>query len=186
MKKVRCLLSLLMLVVSLLLPSLMVASTSTIKDDLARITAYLSQRQNLKGARLLFIQQANEGAIAKSKTKPGCYTLTLRKLKGKVLYFTDEPKRMTGRLSNRHFVKTILYNSKKYHVKPNVAIQAYVLKNNSITEMNEVAVLTNPKYNAKAQTVSYQACALPKNKLSPTKTLQNVNLFFDQVRPWPP
>ncbi len=161
-------------------------ATSPIPSDFNRLKQFFAKHmQHKKTVRLLFIQQAKQGVLTKASQKPGCYQLTLQQLKPEVLYFSDEPKRMTGRLSNSHFVKTIKYNARQYHIKPNVAIQAYVVDHNQVKEINEVAAISNPQYNAAAQTVSYTACPLPKTNFQ-VAHLKMINLFFDPFNPWPP
>ena len=133
---------------------------------------------------LLFIQQAKSGSITKSGKKAGCYTLNLQGLNPRVLYFSDRPKRVTGYVSNKHLIMSLRYAEKIHKIYPNVAIQAFDGKN---SELNVVAELTNPQYNAQKSSVSYTACMISgKDKFSKIKHLEDLSLFFDPFHPWPP
>ncbi len=131
---------------------------------------------------LLFLQQADSGSIVVDNDKPGCYTLTLANLHQHVLYFSDQPKRKAGRLTLKEFLETWSHD----RIKPNVAMQAFAVNREDVKEINMVAVLSNPKYNAKNQSMTYTACPISSSKIMANLNLRSVNLFIDPIQQWPP
>lgn len=157
------------------------------EKDLARIKQLFShhKKQNNK-VQLLFIQQAGQGYITPSSATKGCYTLTLSYLKPDVMYFSNEPKRIAGRIPVASFVNTLKHEASYYKFQPNVAIQGIVARGKQVSEMNDVAVLLDPVYNNNDETLAYTACPLKKNSIKTSAMMTNVSLFFDNFQPWPP
>jgi len=156
---------------------------SSINAHFAKIKSFF---RNLKPDRnrveLLFLQQADSGSIVPDNDKPGCYTLTLTNLHQNVLYFSDQPKRKAGRLSITEFLQTWSHD----RIKPNVAMQAFAVSRADIKEMNTVAVLSNPRYDAENQSMTYTACPISSSKIIAHHHLRSVNLFIDPIPQWPP
>jgi hypothetical protein len=97
----------------------------------------------------------------------------------KVLYFSDAPKRIMGKLTTKEFLQTWQAN----HIKPNVAILAFTQQNQ---EIREIALLSQPQVDTQTDTMTYTACPLPGHKLRSFANLKDINIFFDEFHPWPP
>ncbi len=135
---------------------------------------------------LLFVQQAQFGSVKADKSKQGCYTFTMSKLKKHVAYFYNEPKRTTGYMTVGTFENLIHHNAKNYNVKPNVAVLAYERgADGKVKEFSDIAVLLNPQYNTAKNTMTYQMCPLKKRTITPAQRLEWVTIFFDNFKPWP-
>jgi len=132
---------------------------------------------------LLFLQQADAGSILPNAKKAGCYTLTLSNLHKNLLYFSDQPKRKAGKISIKGFIEAFKHDK----VTPNVAMQAFSVNQGEIKEVNLVATLSDPQYNAQKEEMTYTACPIKSSsKLSSYKNLRSVNLFIDPIKQWPP
>lgn len=137
---------------------------------------------------LLFIEQARQGSLLPSQKKPGCDRLTLQHLPLGLHYFTDQPKRMAGKLTTAEFMRVWHHQNKapSWFI-PNVAIQGVAFDaQHKLYEFNEVAALSDPNYNVKQDEISYLACPLKGNKMVSIKHLQDVTVFFDNFSQWPP
>jgi len=167
--------------------SLLAVSTFAANQEMMKLRKIIGNKTAVKNQiSLLFLQQASSGSFLPVANKKGTYQLTLNNVKKKTLYFSDQPKRIVGSLDTADFVTMIANNSRHYGISPNVAIQGYIIKKGSIIEINRIAVLSNPKYNPKTNSVSYDAVPLSQSTFEPVKRLKNITLFFDNVRPWPP
>ena len=162
-------------------------SSSNISADFAKIRAFFTHPHKHKKNHvdLLFLQQADSGSVKSIWHKQGCYKLTLSNLHENMLYFTDQPRRNAGNITNREFMEIWQHNT----IVPNVALQAFTVSSDNIREINLVATLTNPKYNEKNQSITYTACIIQKEqkKLNIKQAeLRSVNLFIDPLQQWPP
>jgi hypothetical protein len=159
-------------------------SAESLTANLDRIKSFfMNPRPAQNHVALLFVQEADSGFLDPTKNRPGCYTLSLSNLHQHVLYFTDQPKRKAGKISTAQFVDIWQHNN----VTPNIALNAFSVTSKNIHEINMVAVLKNPNYNKKDQSMRYTACTLAKQSTLQTKTaLRSINLFIDDLHPWPP
>lgn len=160
---------------------------SNLSRDFMRIREIFHKQPHISNkVDLLFVQQAEKGEVIPLRSRLGCYVLKLRDMHRKVLYFSDQPERISGKLTVGEFVQTLENNAKHYGIKPNVAILAYGINNKNIREINQIAVLTNPKFNATQETVSYTACPINKeNKVRQTRKFGDITLIFDSFHTWP-
>ena len=133
---------------------------------------------------MLFVQQAGSITFMPTKNvmKSNCYTITLNKTNHRILYFSDQPKRMSGHINNYDYLKMW----KKNGSKPNVAIQAFYQSPTGAKEFTAVATLSQPSYNHKADTFTYRACLETKKRLPMSPVLNEATLFVDPFHGWPP
>jgi len=162
-------------------------SSSNINADFEKIKTFFTQPHGHKKNHvdLLFLQQADSGSMIEMAKKKGCYKLTLSNLHENVLYFTDQPKRTAGNITNREFMEVWKHST----IVPNVAMQAFSVSPNDVREISVVATLKNPYYNQRNQTITYTACIIQKDeeKLNINKAeLRSINLFIDPLHQWPP
>lgn len=139
-------------------------------------------RENL--INLLFIQQA--GAVSITHKKNHCYEFTLSQINPKILYFSNEPKKISGYLPASSFVAMLQNNEKHYSITPNVALVGYVNGESGKQEINEVMTVTNPHINTAKNKIKYTACLIEKGKIAEKLTVANATFFFDHIHPWPP
>ena len=166
-------------------------SSSNMSADFKKIKSFFAHPHKHKHKHkqnhvdLLFLQQADSGFIVPMKHRAGCYKLTLSNLHENILYFTDQPKRNAGNITNREFMEIWKHNT----IVPNVAMQAFSISPDEVREINLVAALTHPKFSAKKQTITYTACIIQKDKEQQKlkkAELRSVNLFIDPLHQWPP
>lgn len=131
---------------------------------------------------LLFIQQARKVSMIKKNNH--CYELTLNQINPKVLYFSNEPKKVSGYLPASEFVMMLRNNEKHYSIIPNVALVGYISGKKGPQEINKVVTIANPRF--KNNIISYKACLLEKGKIKDNLKVANATLFFDHIHPWPP
>lgn len=142
------------------------------KDTLCRQKSYL------------FVQSADYGTLKLINKNTNDYTFTLKGVDGHVVYFTDRPNRVAGVTSIENFLEA--WNNK---AKNNFAADA---PNASVAGVqihwafekkpsNYVLTLTNPKYNAKNETLTYEAKLLGTTESVNNVTIKNVALFFDDT-----
>ncbi len=132
----------------------------------------------------LFIQTADSGTLQANPAKLGDYTLTLKKISPFVIYFSDEPKRVSGLMPLEKFLD--LWNSKNSGFAkslPNVGVNAFKMHSMfNRKDVDFVIVPKDPKYNAANNTITYKVTILPGDiKALPLTTLKfsNIALFFD-------
>jgi hypothetical protein len=135
----------------------------------------------------LFVQNAEYAILKPVKGDKQSYTLTLHHLEPQVIFFTDRPKRVMGHISLEDFVK--LWQGKTDDNftadAPNVGVNGikfHGLLNRKNVDV--VAELSNPVYDAKENSMTFTAKVLAdeKNNLPNHKVrLQHISLFFDNM-----
>ena len=138
-------------------------SAESLNANLDKIKAFFTNpRPPQNHVTLLFVQEADSGAVNPLKNKPGCYTLSLSNLHQHILYFTDQPKRKAGKISVSQFVDIWQHNN----VTPNIALNAFAVSPEEVHEINWVAVLKNPRYDEKHQLFAILPARFPKSRIS--------------------
>lgn len=134
---------------------------------------------------MLFVQQARSISFKPTKNveKTNCYNITLHNTKHRIMYFSDQPKRMSGHINNYDYLKMW----KKNRTRPNVAIEAFYQEGDIAHEVTAIATLSKPNYNHKADTFSYLACLeTSKKNVIRHPEMVEVTLFVDPFHGWPP
>lgn len=152
------------------------------------IFANVSAKSEDAKSSYLFVQNA-EYAILKpaSKNDKQNYTLTLHRIEPEVIFFTDRPQRVMGHISLQDFVKLWQGKSGDNFTAdaPNVGVNGIKFRGLlNHKNVDVVAELTNPVYDAKAKTMTFNAKVLSdeKNNLPDHKVrLQHISLFFDNL-----
>lgn len=162
-------------------------SSSNVSADFAKIRAFFTHPHQHKQNHvdLLFLQQADSGSMKRIAHRKGCYQLTLSNLHENVLYFTDQPKRNAGNITNREFMEVWKHNT----IAPNVALQGFAVTPDEVREINLVATLKHPRFHESNQSITYTACIIQKDQKKErikNAELRSVNLFIDPLHQWPP
>jgi hypothetical protein len=98
----------------------------------------------------LFVQTATSGTFTPVNAAAGTFKLTLQNVSPKVLYFTDRPYRESGSTSVESYIEEVFEDGLE---SPNAAL---VFEQNPGSEQITIALeLTEPDYNATANTLSY-------------------------------
>jgi len=161
---------------------LLIATSINVFSQTINPTKILSQRSPINNKiDLLFIQQA---ASAKLIPNNNNYLLTLTDANKHILYFSDQPARIAGTLSPKHFFHDWNRNYKNKK-GPNVAMEATTKVNGKMKHVSAVFTLTNPHYDEHTNTITYLAYPLNNQKLI-VNSFENVTLFFDKFQGWPP
>ena len=118
------------------LPMTLMAAT----DEHAPATVTTHAKQKVS---FLFVLRANNGVIAKTD---GGYTLTLKGMDDKVLYFSDRPVRKAGFITMTQFMSDWAAGKNSFQTNPpNAAIVHAALKTNEKGIAQAIPVeLTNP------------------------------------------
>ncbi len=152
-------------------------------EHTSTINRYIQMHQQQKSrASLLFLQQAKHATLRASKKNERCYRLTLSDLNRGILYFSNQPKRVVGRIDNKRFIE--IWNHNK--IRPNIVLQGYYNQNGKKNEFKKVLVISQPRYNTSSANMKYQACLL--NNSQPklrNMVLNDATLFIDNFHPWP-
>jgi hypothetical protein len=158
------------------------SATASIRDA-GTVSRYLKQHPHCKNrVSLLFMQQARRATLNLLSGKKRCYQLRLRGVERGVVYFSDQPQRMAGHISNSEFMALWRHN----HVKPNIILHSEHIKNGRLAEFNGVFEISRPVYQKNNDSISYQACLLsPGVKQLNHVTMSQVVLFIDDFHPWP-
>lgn len=133
---------------------------------------------------LMFFQHAAMGTIRTLPHQSKCYQMTLIGLDHHVIYFSEAPNRVSGDLAIDHFLETWAHDSKKGSLQPNAILHAHNAKNQQ--EVNDIAILTHPVFNAKDNSIQYTACPMKPNTMVKQMALQDLSLFIDPFHRWPP
>lgn len=141
--------------------------------------AHQSTKQN---SSLLFVQIAKSASLTPISKEANTYKLTLKNVEPFTSYFTDRPDRHTGLIRTHQFIKHWNHQKDYAQTPPNVAIESSILK--SREHFNKIFELSNPIYDAKNNTVTYQAKLLDKSLLNKNTSstpimLGYVVLFID-------
>lgn len=163
------------------------ANSNFISRDLKKFQDLFFHKKSVKNhVDLLFMQQAQSGQFVALPGHTACKTLVLTGLRPELHYFSDQPKHVTGKLTTKDFMQVWAHNGGDNHFKPNVALEGIALANNSDTEVDEIATLSNPRFHPNSHSMSYVACPMAGKKLAQTAHLKQVTVFFDAFHQWPP
>lgn len=172
---------------SLLLTASIAQASSGLTAKVEKLYRHLfSKKSDKNHVTLLFLQQAKSAEVESTPNAKGCYLLNLRNLNSDVIYFTDQPKRETGKITLKDFLTIWQHNEKDFGIRPNVALQATIHHKNTEQPVSFISTFSNPEYNAKTHALTYLACPINTTQKIPASKLENVTLFFDPFHPWPP
>lgn len=133
---------------------------------------------------LMFFQHAAMGSIRPISHQAKCYEMTLIGLDSHVIYFSEAPNRISGDFNIKHFLETWAHDAKDGSLKPNAILHAHNAKNQQ--EVNDIAILSHPVFQAKDNSIQYTACPIKPNTFFKQMALQDVDLFIDPFHRWPP
>jgi hypothetical protein len=136
-----------------------------------------------KKPEIMIFQHADKGTITKEANESSCYQVNLSGLKDHVIYFANQPSRSTGVLNLSEFVVTWQHNEKVDNIHPNAIIHG--TDSDKKTRINDTVVLSNLKYDAKNNTITYKACALDPKKMFAKGKITDVSVFIDPFHIWP-
>lgn len=130
----------------------------------------------------LFVQTAKAGFIQPEKTGKNRYKLTVSQVAPHMSYFTDQPFREAGAVPVNEFVANWQAGRQrsKQVEKPNVVVHAVDAKTHK--RFNRIFELDHPTYDAKTQSMSYQATLLENQKafVRPV-TMGHTVIFIDDL-----
>lgn len=114
---------------------------------------------------LLFIQTAKEVIVKQHPKNPDKWLITLRKLTGDVAYFSEQPKKIAGKISVENFLEE-WRTSTQNNPKGILAAQFSHSKQEGDSSKRWVK-LSNPRFDSRNNTITYNAQNPPgKNNLS--------------------
>ena len=140
------------------------------------IKSSLKQVGENKKISMLFVQQAKKLHIQKEGSKQ--YRISLYDSEPTLIYFSDRPNRLAGRISKQEFLSLWANSS----FKPNVVIEGSETIGDLHKRINLVLTLSSMKINADDGSVSYTAEWLPQSHSKFSRTDDNIlksisNLF---------
>lgn len=129
---------------------------------------------------LLFVQQADQVTLTSVGNR--CYDVLLSGLKTSVLYFSDQPQRVAGHMSNLAFIS--LWDQDK--IVPNAVLHGLTQLGQINSGYDTVLTFSKPVYDDKAHTIHYQGCVTDAQQepVITTKKLYDVSLFIDNFGPF--
>jgi len=112
-----------------------------------------------KSGKYVFVQTGERINIAHVKKNPNLFKMIIYKAHPKVVFFSDQPKRDYGTIANTQFVKNWKLADRYFQKNPpNVLINYYDPSKKMNHEIKTgILVLSNPAYDQKTHTVSYNA-----------------------------
>jgi hypothetical protein len=127
---------------------------------------------------LFFVQRAKQASL-ESLNKNRCYKITLSGLQPGLLFFSDSPSRVVGRMNEAQFMSIW----RAAHTSPNVAMQGYKTPANVGKPMTVVFRASKPEYDEVRHVITYQACLNGSSKSTPLSVnkFYNVNLYLDPL-----
>ena len=125
----------------------------------------------------VYIQQSKSGILLKSSE--GYYTLTLKENHLDLIYFADQPERITGEKALSPFFET--WEGSDQEKKPPTAFINYTVFTPSVDEgvTPDVLELKNPEYNKESDTLTFQVKPLHEHQIK-QGTLENVVIIYDK------
>lgn len=156
------------------------ASATTIKKENAEQNKELASKE-----RYLFVQSAHHAHIKKNAKEPGTFIITLHNISPYVTCFTERPIRKVESLPIKQLLG--LWEVKDQdsfkNNPPNADISAFEKGDKEAVPLNFAVVLTEPKYDSEAKTLTYNIKALEGNqsKIPESGSLDHVTVFIDDV-----
>jgi hypothetical protein len=135
---------------------------------------------------LLFFQHASAGTIQPDENK-GCYQLRLNGLDKDVIYLSNSPDEITGRLTIPIFVSSWQHQQATESTKPNAILHAdFVTNNKKILQVSDVFIIKRISYQASDNTMLYRICRFKDETTFRMGKFQDINIFVDPFHRWPP
>lgn len=133
------------------------------------------QQTTNNSASLLFVQESQTCAI--TKNEDASYTLSVQHSQPKITYFTDQPRRDTGKMTLKRFVTLWHQDS---NVRPNVVVHG--IDANTQQRFNRVFEVSQPELTKDGDGINYQAKLLDNQtpELANLK-LKNAIIFIDDL-----
>lgn len=127
----------------------------------------------------LFVQHAK--VLQMKPLGKQCYQLTLSGVRKELLYFSNRPNRIVGRVTTQQFLSIWQRNK----IQPNTLVDGFVKPNDVKESSGRVLTFKNMSYQPATGVVEYTACLTdPTKQATLHKTLYDVTLFFDNFMPW--
>jgi hypothetical protein len=183
---------------TMLVATSMLTSAAFAIDSSASFAKQFADKNNKRitnNISLLFVQQAQHATLRKVSKNSNCYSFTVWPASKQVYYFSDEPVREAGELTTKEFIALWKHQGTGAAVasfEPNVAIEGGMLANGKFVKIyNSGATLSDVKYSAKHDYVTYKACPIGNGGSLQSADLRNVTVFMDDFgtvgfTPWPP
>lgn len=148
----------------------------------ASVSAF-AQKNN---AALLFFQHADNGTIQPDQ-QAGCYQMRLSGVDKQVIYLSNSPEEITGRLSIPVFITSWQHQQATQSIKPNAILHAnLVTTNKKVTQISDVFVLKSVSYQSGDGAMTYRICRFNDEAAFKVGKLQDINIFIDPFHRWPP
>lgn len=124
----------------------------------------------------VYIQQAKTGKL--TQNNEGCYDLSLQSNYIELIYFADQPERITGKENLSNFFSA--WDQKKAK-RPSTAFLNYTdykaLKEGGVTP--DILELEDPKYDAETDTVTFKVMPLHEHEIV-EGSFENVVIIYDK------
>ncbi|MEC7840302.1 MAG: hypothetical protein VX777_09720 [Chlamydiota bacterium] len=152
-------------VLSILLGALFITANTT--------NAYIPKPnpQEQNNFSLLFIQSAEEVTLKQDRKNPDRWTVTLYNVDPDVAYFSDKPRKMAGKVTISDFIEEWnVDNNATLSTPAGSLVTKFSHKNATGSDSERKVILSNPRYNTKKGTLTYDASNPPgKNNLEEGK-----------------
>ena len=122
---------------------------------LACSTLSLEPGQTQQKASYLFVQGAEEAVIKATPADQKTYQITLTGVGPETIFFTDQPQRKAGMIEQTAFM-AVLAKEESKRIQPNAALVWNAPERGAL-----IVKLTKGSYNARDNTVVYEATILP-------------------------
>jgi hypothetical protein len=132
---------------------------------------------------ILYTQMADSATMEKDPANKDKYKLVLHNVHHRTLWFSDRPQRKAGTMTTENFVKSWSQGQNSFAKdNPNANMISVEDSAHKVSaHMDGVFTLSNPVYNAKDHTLSYDVSNVYKKLVMNDQSaqLQQVTLFID-------
>jgi len=111
--------------------------------------------QEQENFELLFIQSAEEVTLKQNPRNPERWTITLKNIDPDIAYFSEKPRKMAGKVTIQDFIEEWNLNNK--NSPSGSLVTKFSHADAQGTDSDRKVILSNPRYNAKRMTLTYDA-----------------------------
>lgn len=148
-------------------------------------TSAIAQKKNPS---LLFFQHSDSGTLQLDK-QAGCYQVHLNDAGKDVIYLSNSPDEVTGRLSVPVFMTSWQHQRVTQSAKPNAILHATLIaSDNKKSQISDVFFIKSISvtHQGDNNSMTYLVCRFNNEAAFKVGKLQDINIFIDPFHRWPP
>ncbi|MCB1111530.1 MAG: hypothetical protein H7A37_08835 [Chlamydiales bacterium] len=124
----------------------------------AEVPFFSSSTTSGNNSGVLYVQTASEAIITKDQSAEDKFIITLKDVKPQIAFFAETPSLIIGKTTIQNFINDWTNTTTTTSTTtPNAALVTETTTPSSITLSDSMVVLSNPNYDARTGTLTYEA-----------------------------